>query len=259
MKKITGIYRIKNLVNNKVYVGSSKSIIGRFYTHKNLLSKNKHFNKHLQFSYNKYGLKSFSFDILEVIEINDNNLINEREEFYIQLYKSNDKKFGYNCRIKCTTNAGRKLTDEHIKKLKISHLGKKQSKESIEKIRKSSYKPVYKINSNGEIISKYTSIIEASEKNNLHRQCISRCCCGNLNSTGGFYWCFVENYKKEKKYKKIKIQRKNIKYIYENVETGEKFNKLIDVSKILNINKSNLYHMFSGKLRNKTKFIRYEI
>ena len=29
-KEITGIYQIKNLINNKVYIGSAKSIKNRF-------------------------------------------------------------------------------------------------------------------------------------------------------------------------------------------------------------------------------------
>ena len=261
-KKIIGIYKIKNLINNKVYIGSSTSILVRFSAHKNTLRKNEHFNKHLQSAYNIYGLENFSFDILEIIDETDENLIKdlikEREEFNILLFKSNDNDFGYNSRIVCDTNLGNKFSDEIKEKFRISHLGIRQTQDSIEKIRKSLYKQVYKINNNGEIIDKYESILEASEKNNIHRQSISACCRGVLNSTGGFYWCFVGNYDENKKFKKINKSKKHINHIYENIETGEKLNRLVDVSNLTNLDKATLYQMFTGKIKNKTKFIRYD-
>lgn len=257
-RKITGIYQIKNLVNNKVYIGSAKSIMDRFSTHKGLLKNNKHFNNHLQAAYNKYGLEAFSFEILEVVELK-RELIEEREEFNIQLYKANDREFGYNKRLKSNTNLGRKFSDEIKEKFRISHLGVKQSKETIEKKRISQFKEVYKIGEDKKIICKYKSIMDAAEKNNIHKQSISGCCRGILNSTGGFYWCFVADYEK-KEFKPIKNNNNKLKsYIYENILTGEKYYKLKDVSKFLN-KKNNLTNIFSGKynLKNNTNFIRYE-
>lgn len=255
-KEITGIYQIRNLRNNKVYIGSAKSIMNRFSIHKRLLRKNKHFNNHLQASYNKYGLENFSFEILEILE-QDQKLIQEREEFNIQLFKSNDKRFGYNKRLECNTNLGRKFSDEIKEKFRLSHLGIRQSKESIEKIRETLYKEVYKVGEDKKIICKYKSLIEAGEKNNIHMQSISACCRGVLNSTGGFFWCFIDDYDK-KEFKKIKKPTKHIKHIYKNTETGETYTRLVDVSNLLNIDKASLYQMFIGKQKNKTKFIRYE-
>ena len=255
-KEISGIYKITNLVNKKTYIGSAKSILNRFSVHKRTLRRNKHFNKHLQSSYNKYGIDNFSFEILEIIDCKNVNFINEREEFFIQKYKSNDNKFGYNNRVICTTNFGRKFSKEHIENLKNSHLGIKHTKESIEKIRVAGYKEVYKIDSNKNILSKYKSIIEAAEINNVHRQSISMCCRGVLNSSGGFFWCFIEDFDK-KNFKKIKKSSKQIKWTYKNLETGEEYSKLSNVADLLNINITKLQHMLSGKNINKTKFIRY--
>ena len=54
--KISGIYKIVNKVNGKYYVGSSNDVLKtRFYEHKRLLTKNKHFNVKLQNAWNKYG------------------------------------------------------------------------------------------------------------------------------------------------------------------------------------------------------------
>lgn len=76
--KISGIYKITNTVNNKVYIGSSSFIQARFRTHKRHLRKNMHENKHLQNSYNKYGENCFSFEIIEKCEVE--NLI-PREQY----------------------------------------------------------------------------------------------------------------------------------------------------------------------------------
>ena len=55
-----GIYMIRNLSNNKVYIGQSTNINRRWNDHKMKLKNNIHYNEHLQKSYNKYGEKFFS-------------------------------------------------------------------------------------------------------------------------------------------------------------------------------------------------------
>jgi len=63
--KNCGIYIIRNLVNNKIYIGSSVNIKRRFSQHKSTLRHNTHRNKHLQNAWNKYGEINFEFVILE--------------------------------------------------------------------------------------------------------------------------------------------------------------------------------------------------
>ena len=65
MKKICGIYQIRNLVNWKVYIGSSKDILYRWAHHKSNLRHNHHDNPHLQSSWNKNGEEDFVFEIVE--------------------------------------------------------------------------------------------------------------------------------------------------------------------------------------------------
>jgi group I intron endonuclease len=60
-----GLYKIKNLVNGKAYIGSSnKNTTGRLIQHKSDLKANRHFNEHLQRAWNKYGEESFTFEHL---------------------------------------------------------------------------------------------------------------------------------------------------------------------------------------------------
>jgi group I intron endonuclease len=255
-KVITGIYIIKNIKNNKVYIGSAKSILSRLSNHKYQLNKNKHFNKHLQSSYNKYGFGSFTFNILEETDLDN---LQKLEEYYIkEKYKSNNTLFGYNKRIDCKTNLGLKYSEEHIENLRKSHIGNKHSEESKIKIAESRYKSIYKISDKLEILCKYKSILEASIDNNINSNSISACCRGKLNSSGGYYWSFVESYDKNKKYKKISKINKQKKFVYKNTLTNEVFFKLKDVSEQTGIKNTTLHNMFSGINKNKTNFIRYE-
>lgn len=89
-----GVYSITNIINNKRYIGSTKSAFHTRKTkHINSLKLNKHFNVHLQNSYNKYGDNAFIFEILEVCENKD---VEKKEAYYIKKYKSNLKLYGYN-------------------------------------------------------------------------------------------------------------------------------------------------------------------
>jgi group I intron endonuclease len=62
--KSIGIYKITNIVTNKLYVGSSIDIKRRKYEHIRLLKNNKHNNIHLQNAYNKYGILNLKWEIL---------------------------------------------------------------------------------------------------------------------------------------------------------------------------------------------------
>lgn len=114
--KETGVYAIRNIVNGKIYVGSTtNSFQERWRTHKKKLNLNKHPNKHLQSAWNKYGRNCFIFEILEIVKPED---CLKREGYYIKLYKVLNKKYGYNLQVVDTTG------------------NKSFSKETVEKIRK---------------------------------------------------------------------------------------------------------------------------
>jgi group I intron endonuclease len=81
----SGIYQIRNLINNKLYIGSSQVISKRWELHKCSLKTNKHHNIHLQRAYNKYGKDNFVFEILE--HIDDINNLYPKEQYYIDLLK----------------------------------------------------------------------------------------------------------------------------------------------------------------------------
>lgn len=78
--KISGIYCIINIKNSKKYIGSSKNIRQRLWSHRTELRHNKHENSHLQNAWNKYGEHNFDYYILEKCE---ESLLLEKEQLYI--------------------------------------------------------------------------------------------------------------------------------------------------------------------------------
>ena len=115
MNKICGIYKITNLINGKVYIGSSNNIYKRWNNeHKYLLNINKHFNDHLQSSWNKYGKKNFKFEIEEpCLE----ELLIVREDYNINKYDSMNPDKGYN-----KISATRQIMSEEIKSILIHYI-----------------------------------------------------------------------------------------------------------------------------------------
>jgi len=91
--------------SGKVYVGSSVDMKDRISSHRVALKKNRHPNKILQRSWNKYGEKSFSFQCLIICAPSDRVMY---EQICIDHYKSYDRKNGFNIRKKAETNAGLK-------------------------------------------------------------------------------------------------------------------------------------------------------
>ena len=89
-----GIYKITNKVNNKVYIGQSINIEGRFYQHKNCLNRNVGHNSHFQNAWNKYGEENFEFELIHIVSNVEE--LNDLEIYYIKKYNSNNPKFGYN-------------------------------------------------------------------------------------------------------------------------------------------------------------------
>lgn len=88
----SGIYRIVNVVNGKLYVGSSTDVKYRLWRHRHELLLNKHENRYLQNAWNKYGELSFIFEILFYCK---KEKLLQREQEMIDYYQSANGK-GYN-------------------------------------------------------------------------------------------------------------------------------------------------------------------
>lgn len=108
------VYRIKCLINNRIYIGSTSDINSRIINHKSSLRNKKHRNKYLQEDYNKYGEDCFEFEILEVVE-NDSDLLNI-EQWYLNNTDCLIDKGGYNILIKAGSPEGVSIHTEDSRK-----------------------------------------------------------------------------------------------------------------------------------------------
>lgn len=138
--KISGIYIIENIKNNKKYIGSSTDCDHRWYIHRWHLINNHHPNQHLQNAWNEYGEECFLFSIVEIVE--EMNLL-EKEKTYIEQYDCLNEKNGYNiCADPSAPMKGRKHSQESKKNMSRikkgsnnSFFGKHHSEETKKKLR----------------------------------------------------------------------------------------------------------------------------
>lgn len=114
-----GVYKITNIETHGFYVGSSKDLWKRYREHNTCLRNNNHIEA-FQNDYNTYGSDSFKF---EVIEYCDEDIRKNREQIYLDLYKSDDK--FYNKANNAYGGTGlTKLSEEHKKHISESVKGK---------------------------------------------------------------------------------------------------------------------------------------
>lgn len=138
--KKSGIYKIVNTVNGKIYIGSAKSFIVRFRLHKSDLILNRHRNGHLQNAWNKYGKKNFKFIIIEVIENPTKKKLDSREQYWMNFYDVTNRDKGYNISTKAGSQLGFKHSEATKRKLSKIHKSKR-FKPFIKRLIKSGYRP----------------------------------------------------------------------------------------------------------------------
>lgn len=218
-KMNAGIYKITNIINGKMYIGSTNNLANRRDNHFSELKRNSHPNRFLQRSVNKYGISNFQFDIIEHCLLEELNI---KEGFWCGQLNTYNDKFGYNLTIVNLNglhempqhvkdilrkvNLGRKASKETREKQSIAKLNKKHTLEHAalcsktlvfgirdaehkEKLRKSRLNPVLQFDLNGIFIKEFESIREAEISLGLKsRSNICACCNGRQKTDRGFIW-----------------------------------------------------------------------
>lgn len=192
MTKICGIYKITNKINGKCYIGQSNDINRRWQQE---LSPNAKLNPHLARAFEKYGTYNFEFEIIEECH---RELLNEREQFWINLYNSADKNFGYNKTLGGDGNLGRHfiMSEEQKEKIRKANTGHKLTEEQLIKIREISK---YKINPNQIVIfcyetnKYYLSIGKAAKELGICKDSIRQVINGQNNHALNYRFCKISD------------------------------------------------------------------
>lgn len=196
--KLSGVYEIRNTLNNKRYIGSSINIYRRWRDHKRMLNLSVHPNKHLQSAWNKYGEKHFVFKILETCEpIKDTILFLEQKYLDLKPEYNNSPTAGSNLGWKPTEEfrasgccrGDRKEAKGYIWRYKTDNYPNK-IKLCLADRYKNNKKAVYQIDpATEEIIAEYSSTKEAAMQfSKSTYSSISLCCNGKYKTAFGFKW-----------------------------------------------------------------------
>lgn len=192
------------MINDKRYIGQSVNMQDRLYGHKTKLKHNKHKNRHLQFAVNKYGIENFTFDIIEECDI---SCLDERERYYISLYKSDNDEFGYNVepggsrsfktmsdktKLKISKSLkGIKFTEEHRAKIGKANRERIITEETKKKMSENHSNVNGKNNPRAtvpiycpELNETFWGAKEAADKYGFNRSHITSCANGKLKHTG---------------------------------------------------------------------------
>lgn len=168
MKK-SGIYKITNKFNNRIYIGSTVDFMKRWAAHQSDLFHNRHPNQYMQNDYNackkEYGEEPLTYEILEMVSKSELLI---REQHYLDLFFDNKSQcynicekagntLGYKpsektkalwreqrkgkdmskaTKASVAARIGKPRSEETKKRIRSAHLGKKLSESTKNKLRK---------------------------------------------------------------------------------------------------------------------------
>lgn len=123
------IYKFTNLINGKIYVGSTINVYNRLKEHRNAISNEQRYISRFYQALRKYGWESFMFDVIEEC---CPLLRNEYENKWINYYHTLERGCGYNLMLADLTNKSEETKQKMSEKSKgrQTWLGKHHTQES---------------------------------------------------------------------------------------------------------------------------------
>lgn len=178
VSKLAGIYKITNLVNGKIYIGKSWNMRTRIFRHGNKSKGDKSLD-FIHRSIKKHGLVNFKVDVLEAYPCpgeSINQLLLERESFWIRFYESHRREKGYNCLIFGTSRTGYKASDETRRKQSLAAKGRRPSENAIQSARErcGEKHPNYRKIVSLETKAKLSASLKGRIKTKEHREALSK-------------------------------------------------------------------------------------
>lgn len=228
---MTGIYKITNKINGKIYIGQSCNIEKRLQDHKyhaTCTSKPAHY---IDRAIKKRGVDNFDYEVIEECKIEE---LNDREIYWIKYFDSSNSEKGYN--LSLGGKGVYKHSRDEISSLWDLGLSEKEISEKLDiptttlstiltselnidkaEIRGRSskllQKRIEKYSLDGEYVETYDSAKEAASSCNRNDTRNIRGVCSQedgYNSAYGYLWKYeedlrpIEEWVKRRKYKKGK-------------------------------------------------------
>lgn len=219
----SGVYKIINTIDRRVYIGSAINLRKRKNMHKHDLINNCHRNFNLQLFVNKYGIDKLLFEVIEIVDTKTQLI--EREQFYLDTILFADKndhifsRLGFNIlrsshgwdghthslesknkisKSKTGKKTNRVYDENFRKKMSEVHKGKILTKETISKRNLKICKPVIQFDLKGVIIKEWESATIAAQSLGLKSKGnIGRCCKGFVKKIANSTWKYKSDYYKK--------------------------------------------------------------
>ncbi|MCM4162157.1 MULTISPECIES: NUMOD1 domain-containing DNA-binding protein [unclassified Arenibacter] len=211
------IYKAVNFQSGGVYIGATgKSLEERMQDH--IQKSNKGLGGYFQEAIGTYGPEAFTWEQIDTA--NDVNEMASKEKKYILKYKSNKDGYNSDCGGGVQKNVYQYSVDEG--RLVGTYDSLEHAAKAVNSSRKSisnaclgynkscrgfywSYdcsepfipemdkrkKEVYQISLQNQFVAKYVSVSEASKQTGISKTCISRCCRGERDRSGGYIWKYI--------------------------------------------------------------------
>lgn len=117
----SGVYRIRNAVNGRIYIGSTKSFKDRWCAHLNDLRNGRHRAIDMQKEFDWFGEEAFLFEVVEIATLGADLMALEQK--WLDDLRPFDPDVGYNTHIFADGTRGVKRREETKRKIAESNRG----------------------------------------------------------------------------------------------------------------------------------------
>lgn len=202
-----GVYLIENVITGQFIVGSTNNLSTRRSQHFSYLKRNIHTNPHLQSSWNKHGETKFKWTVVKTFK----TLAEARksEQFWIDFYWNYAWNDVYNMNKLASGGCSVSWSKDRIQKfsnllrnnnpmcsalsrqrVSQSKIGKKRPDLGARNTLSSS-KEVAQLDKNGTVLTRFSSVREASKVTGYKHSGLYNCCNGLSNSSHGYIWRYL--------------------------------------------------------------------
>lgn len=277
------IYKATNKINGKSYIGKTVDYQSRLWQHKRCYEKEKcKFHDAIQ----EFGFENFEWCILEIC--NDDKKADFLEKHYIEKYNSyrdgyNMNKGGvgghnsravvclsldgsfikrydsagdaekedgfYNSDVLLSCKSDHRTCKNHIFMFEDEY--QKYGAKLYKKPKPQNMKRVIQCNKSGNLINKFNSVNEASERTGIRRSAISGSITGTYKSAGGYIFVYENDFpiKDLSKYQQKKKGRKIAQIDKNSGEIVKLFDRISDAGRELGVNYKAIHSVLDVKDR----------